>query len=40
MAAEDAQNVESQLGLTQQFLMSEDPDELLDRIDAGPPGSA
>jgi cell wall-associated NlpC family hydrolase len=34
MAAEEAQNVESQLSLTQQFLMSDDPLELLDRMAA------
>lgn len=34
MAAEEAQNVESQLSLTQQFLISDDPDELLNRMAA------
>ena len=34
MAAEEAQSVESQLGLTHQFLMAEDPLDLLDRIAA------
>ena len=34
MAAAEAQDVESQLGLTQQFLLSEDPDELLNRMAA------
>ena len=34
MAADEAQNVESQLTMTQQFLMSGDAEELLDRIGA------
>jgi len=34
MAADEAQSVESQLGMTQQFLASDDPTELLDRMAA------